>query len=174
MGAPVTARFFFCGGTMTDIRRAVPADAQELGRLRGASLIEMGYLEAFDRAAFEQRASADIAGLFSAGRLIAWVLCDAERVVGSACATFFERLPYPDGTLHAEVAGVFVEPAYRRIGNAARLIEAVLGEIRGTPVRSTFLRPSPLSRSLYARLGFADDDRGTMRLARAGSARVVG
>ena len=86
-------------------------------------------------------------------------------VVGSACATFFERLPYPDGALHAEVAGVYVEPAYRGHGNASRLVEAVLAEITRYGVRTTFLRPSPLSKPLYERLGFTEDDRSTMRLS---------
>jgi GNAT superfamily N-acetyltransferase len=165
MGAPATARFFFCGGTMTEIRRAVRADAPKLGRLRGASLVEMGYLEEYNRATFDQRASADIEGLFAADRLIAWVLCDDERVVGSACATFFERLPYPDGALHAEIAGVYVEPIYRGCGHASRLVEAVLADVAGYGVRTTYLRPSPLSKSLYERLGFTEDERSTMRLS---------
>lgn len=128
-------------------------------------MIEMGYLEAHERAHFEQRASADMARQLRDGRLIGWVLCDDGRVVGSACATFFERLPYPDGALHAEVAGVYVEPAYRGCGNASRLVEAVLAEIARYGVRTTFLRPSPLSKSLYERLGFTEDDRSTMRLS---------
>jgi GNAT superfamily N-acetyltransferase len=150
---------------MIEQRRADTADARSLGRLRAASMIEMGYLPANDRAPFELRAAADILELFGAQRLIAWVLCDGAHVVGSACATFFERLPYPDGALHAEVAGVYVEPAYRGRGHAARLVEAVLAEVTGRGVRTTFLRPSPLSKSLYERLGFTEDDRSTMRLS---------
>jgi GNAT superfamily N-acetyltransferase len=118
-------------------------------------MIEMGYLRAEERERFAARAGADIRELFDADRLIAWLLCDAEHVAGSACATFFERLPYPDGARHAEVGGVYVEPAYRGHGHASRLVEAVLAEVRAAGVRGTFLRPSPRSKALYARLGFA-------------------
>lgn len=150
---------------MIEVRRGDIADARSLGRLRAASMIEMGYLQADEGDRFALRASADIRELFDANRLIAWVLCDARRVVGSACATFFERLPYPDGALHAEVGGVYVEPAYRGHGHASRLIEAVLSEVRAAGVRGTFLRPSPRSKPLYARLGFTEDEHGLMRLS---------
>jgi GNAT superfamily N-acetyltransferase len=155
---------------MIEIRRAGAADARSLGRLRSASMIELGYLEVDERARFERRASADMARQLHDGRLVAWVLCDCARVVGSACATFFERLPYPDGALHAEVAGVYVEPSFRGHGHASRLVEAVLAEVRAAGVRRTFLRPSPRSKPLYARLGFTEDDGGLMRLSGAGRA----
>jgi GNAT superfamily N-acetyltransferase len=128
-------------------------------------MIELGYLPADEDAAFARRASAGVARLLREDRLVAWLLCDGARVVGSACATFFERLPYPDGALHAEVAGVYVEPRYRGRGYASRLVEAVLAEIRAAGVRRTFLRPSPRSKALYARLGFTEDDGGVMRLS---------
>jgi len=156
---------------MIELRRGDAADAQLLGGLRAASMIEMGYLHADERDRFALRASTDIGELFDANRLIAWLLCDAQRAVGSACATFFERLPYPDGAVHAEVGGVYVEPAYRGRGHASRLIEAVLSEVRAAGVRGTFLRPSPRSKPLYARLGFTEDGRSLMRLSSAGSNR---
>jgi GNAT superfamily N-acetyltransferase len=149
---------------MIERRRGDRADAEPLGRLRAASMIEMGYLRAEERERFAVRASADIRELFDASRWIAWVLCDGEHVAGSACATFFERLPYPDGARHAEVGGVYVEPAYRGHGHASRLVQAVLAEVRAAGVRGTFLRPSPRSKALYARLGFAEDERSLMRL----------
>jgi GNAT superfamily N-acetyltransferase len=148
---------------MIEPRRADAADASALGRLRAASMIELGYLQAEQRAPFARRAATEIRTMLGTGRLVAWVLCDGARVVGSACATFFERLPYPDGALHAEVSGVYVEPPYRGHGYASRLVEAVLAEIEGAGVRSTFLRPSPRSKPLYTRLGFIEDDRSTMR-----------
>jgi GNAT superfamily N-acetyltransferase len=150
---------------MIELRRGDGADSESLGRLRAASMIEMGYLRADERDCFATRASTEIRELFEANRLIAWVLCDAEHVAGSACATFFERLPYPDGALHAEVGGVYVEPAYRGHGHASRLVEAVLSEVRSAGVRSTFLRPSPRSKALYTRLGFTEDDHSLMRLS---------
>jgi predicted GNAT family acetyltransferase len=149
---------------MIDIRRAQPADAPDLARLRAASLAEQGYLPAAEREPFAQRAAADFAGMFAAGRFVAWLLVDGEVVVGSACANYFDRLPFPDGSLHAELSGVYVEPPYRGAGHASRLVAAVVRDIRSSPARKTFLRPSPGARSLYARLGFVDDATGLMSL----------
>jgi GNAT superfamily N-acetyltransferase len=157
-GAPDTARFFF-------VRPAGPADAAHLARLRAASLAEHGYLAEAERDAFVQRATADTARLFREQRLVAWLACAGDVVVGTACAVYFDRLPYPDGTLHAELSGVYVEPAYRGAGHASRLVAAVVEAVRTSGARRTFLRPSPGARSLYTRLGFVDDATGVMSLS---------
>jgi GNAT superfamily N-acetyltransferase len=157
-GAPDTARFFF-------VRRADADDARHLATLRAASLAEQGYLPASERAAFVERAAADTARLFREGRLVAWLACADAAVIGSACAVYFDRLPYPDGTLHAELSGVYVDPAYRGAGCASSLVAAVVASVRAAGVRRTFLRPSPGARSLYARLGFVDDATGVMSLS---------
>jgi GNAT superfamily N-acetyltransferase len=157
-GAPDTARFFF-------VRPAGADDAPELARLRAASLAEQGYLSASDRAVFVERATADTARLFREDRLVAWLACAGDAVVASACAVYFDRLPYPDGTLHAELSGVYVEPVFRGAGCASRLVAAVVETVRTSGARRTFLRPSPGARSLYARLGFVDDATGVMSLS---------
>lgn len=149
---------------MSEIRRATEADAQELARLRVASLIEQGHLRDADPRPFARRAVDDFVRLFREERLVAWVVCSAETIVGSACAIYFDRLPFPDGTLHAELSGVYVAPAYRGAGYASQLVDAVVNDVRGSGARRTFLRPSPGARSLYARLGFVDDATGLMAL----------
>ena len=157
-GAPDTARFFF-------VRPADANDAEALARLRAASLAEQGYLADAEVAPFVERATSDTARLFREERLVAWLACADDAVVGSACAVYFDRLPYPDGTLHAELSGVYVEPAFRGAGHASRLVAAVVETVRSSGVRRTFLRPSPGARSLYARLGFVDDATGVMSLS---------
>jgi GNAT superfamily N-acetyltransferase len=165
-GAPATARFSLADvATMTTLRRARAADAAELARLRAASLIELGHLRGAERTRFEPRAAADFARLFADGRLVAWLALAGDIVVGSACANYFERLPYPEGTLHAEVSGVYVVPAYRGHGCASRLVAAVVDDVRRSDARKTFLRPSSAARTLYARLGFVDDATGVMSFA---------
>jgi GNAT superfamily N-acetyltransferase len=154
-GAPDTARFFF-------VRQAGADDAAALARLRAASLAEQGYLAASERAEFVERATADTARLFHEDRLVAWLLCAGDAVIASACAVYFDRLPFPDGTLHAELSGVYVEPVYRGAGCASRLVAAVVETVRASGARRTFLRPSPGARSLYARQGFVDDATGVM------------
>lgn len=157
-GAPDTARFFF-------VRPASADDAAELARLRAASLAEQGYLDVPERDGFVKRATADTARLFREGRLVAWLACAGDAVIGSACAVYFDRLPYPDGTLHAELSGVYVEPVYRGAGCATRLVAAVVETLRTSGVRRTFLRPASSARALYARLGFVDDATGVMSLS---------
>ncbi|HTD32132.1 MAG TPA: GNAT family N-acetyltransferase [Candidatus Elarobacter sp.] len=150
---------------MIEIRAAGAADAETLSRLRAASLIEQGHLSETERDVFTRRATGDITRLFADGRLVAMLLLDGTCGVGSACATYFERLPFPDGTLHAELSGVYVEPAYRGAGHGTRLVSAVVEAMRVSGARRTFLRPSPGARTLYARLGFVDDRVGVMTLA---------
>ena len=157
-GAPDTARFFF-------VRPASANDAALLARLRAASLAEQGYLVAAHAEAFAVRATADTARLFHEQRLVAWLAFSGDVAIGSACAVYFDRLPYPDGTLHAELSGVYVEPAYRGASCASRLVTAVVETVRAAGVRRTFLRPSPGARSLYTRLGFVDDTTGVMSLS---------
>jgi GNAT superfamily N-acetyltransferase len=150
---------------MIEIRAAGAADAETLARLRAASLIEQRHLAPAEREAFARRSTADFTRLFGDGRLVAMLLVDGKRGVGSACATYFERLPFPDGTLHAELSGVYVDPAYRGAGHASKLISAVVEAVRVSGARKTFLRPSAAAHSLYARLGFVDDPVGVMSLA---------
>ena len=103
--------------------------------------------------------------MFREQRLVAWLAFAGDVVIGSACAVYFDRLPFPDGTLHAELSGVYVEPAYRGAGRASRLVAAVVETVRAAGARRTFLRPSPGARSLYTRLGFVDDATGVMSLS---------
>lgn len=149
---------------MIERRRANLNDAATLATLRGASLIELGKLQPARRADFVERATRDFARLLSERRVAAWVLCDGATIVGTAYANFFERLPFPEGTVHAEVSGVYVAPGYRGQGHATRLVAAVLDDVRRSPARKTFLRPSAAAHTLYERLGFVDDATGVMSL----------
>ena len=159
------ARFLFPHGSGTlEIRRAAAADARAFGAIRAAAMAEQDHLGAHDPDAFARDAAGSFARMLAESKLVAWLLCDGERVVGSACAVYFERLAFPDGTLHAEVCGVYVDPAYRGCGMASRLIERVVADVRSSPARKTFLRPASKARALYARLGFADDSTGVMSL----------
>jgi GNAT superfamily N-acetyltransferase len=140
------------------LRVADQLDASPLGRLRAASLVELGLLSARAAAGFAARARAEFDALFRADRIAAWLGCDDERVVASSCAVFYDRLPYPDGARHAELCGVYVEPAYRRRGVASELVREVVAAAQAGGARKTFLRPSRGARALYARLGFVDTE----------------
>jgi len=138
------------------LRAADRFDALALANLRAASLSELGLLPNAEVDAFALQAMRGFVRLFTDDRLIAWIACDDERVVASCCAVFYERLPYPDGSRHAELCGVYVVPAYRRRGFASELVGEVTAAACAGGARKTFLRPSPSAKGLYARHGFVD------------------
>jgi GNAT superfamily N-acetyltransferase len=140
------------------LRAADRYDALSLADLRAASLAELEQLPAADVAQFITRAARAMYVLFRDERIVAWLACDAERAVASSCAVFYDRLPYPDGSRHAEICGVYVRPKYRQRGLASELVREVVCEARALGARKTFLRPSPRAKSMYARLGFVDAD----------------
>jgi len=72
-------------------------------------MIELGYLAPAERGAFVPGAARDFARLFANGALLARVLCNGDAFVGTAGAVLFDRLPYPGGTLHAELSGIYLE-----------------------------------------------------------------
>lgn len=143
---------------MIYLRSADGLDSLSLAHLRAASLTEMGLLPPTHRDGFVARAAGELNALFRTGRIAVWIACDDERVVAAACAVFYDRLPYPDGSRHAEVCGVYVRPLYRKRGFASELVREVVAAARAAGARKTFLRPSKSAKSLYARLGFADTE----------------
>lgn len=151
------------------LREAQSRDTDALAELRVASLIEMEMLEPSERRAFRRRARDEFHALLEARRIVAWVLCADATVVGCACAVFWERLPYPGTSLHAEIAGVYVAPRQRGRGHASALLARVLESARERGVRRIVLQPSDRSRPLYRRFGFGDS--GQMRLPVEASAR---
>jgi ribosomal protein S18 acetylase RimI-like enzyme len=165
MGAPETGRFFICRlgrNRLIYLRAADGLDSGSLAELRAASLVELGLLCAPDVDAFVGRASREFCALFRAERVAAWIACDADRVVASSCAIFYDRLPYPDGSRHAELCGVYVMPAYRKRGIASELVREVVAAAHAGGARKIFLRPTKTAKSLYARLGFVETELMTL------------
>lgn len=140
--------------TTLALRAAGPQDARSLAALRAQSLIELGLLEPAGAPAFVDEAAAGFAGLFASGKLAAWLAFDGDRAAGCACVVFWERLPYPDGSTHAEIAGVYVAPPHRRRGLATELVRRALAGARGRATRKIVLQPTAAARALYERLGF--------------------
>lgn len=141
--------------TEITIRAAQAADAPALAQLRAESLIEMRLLPRSDAARFIDDAVRRFAALFAQDNLAGWLLLDGGTAVGCACVVFWDRLPYPDGTVHAEIAGVYVAPEYRRRGFATALTRAALQYARDRDSRKIVLHPTLAARALYERLGFA-------------------
>jgi GNAT superfamily N-acetyltransferase len=162
MGAPETGRLFLClslGETpMIYLRGADRFDARALAELRAASLIEIDVLAPSAAAPFVSAAAGDFFTLFRTERIAAWIACDGDCVVGSSCAVFYDRLPYPDGSRHAELCGVYMRPVYRGRGFASELVREVIAATRAAGARKTFLRPTKKAKSLYERLGFVETE----------------
>lgn len=137
------------------LRRADPFDAAALAELRAASLEEMGLLRACARSTFRERARRELWMLLRDERVDAWVLCVDGHVCGCACVVYWERLPYPEGSVHAEIAGVYVAPAQRGNGYASELVAEALAAARGRGARRIVVQPATPGAQLYARFGFA-------------------
>ena len=146
-----------------ELLAATSKDAPALARLRRQSFIEIGLLAPANSASFERAAVAEFAALFALDRLESRLLACDGTIAGCASALFWKRLPYPGTSLHAELAGVYVAPPYRRHGFAGELCAAVLAAARARGVRRIVVHPSAAGLSLYAKLGFKDS--GQLRLA---------
>lgn len=136
------------------VRAATARDARALASLRAESLIEMGLLERPAAPRFAAETETSMRRLLAADSLVAWLLLDGDRAIGCASVVFWERLPYPDGAVHAEIAGVYVAPRYRRRGYATALAREAIAAARERRSRKIVLHPSAAARSIYERLGF--------------------
>ncbi len=144
------------------LRAADALDAEALVELRVAALLELGLLEPPAAPSFAERARREYWTLLREDRLTAWVLQAGGRIAGCACVLYWNRLPYPRTSLHAELAGVYVAPAYRRRGIARELIVEALAGARSRGVRRIVLQPTARTVALYRGLGF--DESGQLRL----------
>lgn len=144
------------------LRQADAFDASALAELRVAGLIELGMLDPSAAHAFLPRARAEFWKLLREERVAAWMLLAGGRVAGCACVVFFDRLPYPRTSLHAELSGVYVAAPYRRQGIARELVTEALAAARARGVRRIVLHPTDRTRELYRSLGFSES--GQMRM----------
>ena len=145
------------------IARASIVDAYDLACLRAASLLEMGIMVPAERDAFLPRAHREFVQLLREEHFAAWLLVSGGRPAGCAGVLLWRRIPYPTTSLHAEIAGVYVDPELRNRGYAREMIREAISWAHAAEVRKVVLHANPASRSLYERLGFVDGSE--MRLA---------
>lgn len=143
------------------LRYASDQDAAALAAIRTAALIELGLLGNAEAPSFRSRARREIAAMLRDDRLIAWVLVAGGRIAGCACVVFWERLPYPSSSRHAEIAGVYVAPDFRRRGIARELVGEAIASARAHGVRCIFIAPTAQTRTFYRSFGF--DESGWLR-----------
>jgi GNAT superfamily N-acetyltransferase len=143
------------------LRQADAFDAAALAEVRVAGLIELGLLDPLAAAEFLPRARREYWTLLREEKLAAWLLVADGRVAGCACVLFWDRLPYPGTSLHAELGGVYVAPEFRRQGIARELVGEAIAAARARGVRRIVLNPTARTRELYRSFGF--DESGQMR-----------
>lgn len=146
------------------LRQAQTMDAWELAELRFASLAEMGLLQPVQAPGFIRRAASEFFTLLREDRLTAWLLVEGNRPVGCACVIFWDRLPYANTSLHAEICGVYVLPEFRRRGYATELVGEAVASAHGRCARKIVLSSTESAREIYRRLGFKDETQMVTRL----------
>ena len=147
-------------GTLLEVRRATPNDANALAALRFAFRSSVGVpVEVED--AFVVRCVAWMRDrLADDTRWRVWILEAASQPIGNIWLQLIEKLPNPveERETHGYVTNFFVRPEHRGGGGGSRLLKAVLAECEASSVDTIILWPTPQSRSLYERHGFSSSD----------------
>jgi GNAT superfamily N-acetyltransferase len=86
-----------------------------------------------------------------------WLAEDAGRGVGTVWLQRIEKLPNPvaEAESHGYVSSLYVVPSSRGSGLGSRLLGACLEACQAEEMDAVILWPTPRSRSLYLRHGFA-------------------
>lgn len=142
------------------IRPATPEDAPVLAMLRYDFRASVAPV-AETREAFVDRASAWMAERLAPGSLWrCWVAEERGDIVGHLWLQLIEKIPNPVVELekHGYITNAYVVERARGSGLGQRLMEAAMACCRAEGVDSVLLWPTPRSRTLYARFGFAVRD----------------
>jgi len=141
------------------IRPATPADAAALARLRYA------FRAAIDPPAepepgFMARCTRWMAERLAGSAWRCWVAEERATIVGTVWLGLFEKIPNPvaEPEMHGYVSNLYVRPERRGQGTGGALLAAAMDECEARRLDAIILWPTPASRSLYTRHGFAVRD----------------
>jgi GNAT superfamily N-acetyltransferase len=89
-----------------------------------------------------------------------WVAEDRATIVGTVWLGLFEKVPNPvaEPETHGYVSNLYVQPERRGRGTGGALLAAAMQESDARRCDAVILWPTPESRSLYERYGFAVRD----------------
>jgi ribosomal protein S18 acetylase RimI-like enzyme len=142
------------------IRAAVPADAPALARLRFA--LRASVAMAWEpEAEFLARCTAWMFDRLAPGSAWrCWIAEGEQGIVGSVWLQLIEKIPNPgdDPERHAYVSNLYVAPDHRGLGLGTRLLQQCIAACPDDDVDKMILWPTPESRTLYQRHGFAVRD----------------
>jgi ribosomal protein S18 acetylase RimI-like enzyme len=139
------------------IRRAVPDDARALARLRYEFRAGLGSAPEPEDS-FVKRCAAWMRGhLAVPGEWYCWIAHDSGAIAGTIWLQLIDKLPNPvaERERHAYITSLYVRPEHRCAGVGSALLDAALAECDARDVDAVLLWPTPRSRSLYRRHGFA-------------------
>jgi GNAT superfamily N-acetyltransferase len=142
------------------IRAAVPGDAPALAGLRHEFRSDLAPA-AEPEAAFLERCTGWMARSLADGAAWrCWVADAGGTLVGTVWLQLIEKLPNPvaEPERHGYVTNLYVRPAHRGGGLGSALLGACLQECERLQLDTVVLWPTPASRSLYFRHGFAVRD----------------
>jgi ribosomal protein S18 acetylase RimI-like enzyme len=142
------------------IRLAVTEDAPSLARLR------YEFRACHDPATEDEADFLARCGAWMAARLASgshwrcWVVEEAGKLVGAIWLQIIEKIPNPAAETenHGYISNLYVEPSRRGAGLGSMLMDACLRFCEKETVDAVILWPTPRSRSLYERHGFAVRD----------------
>jgi GNAT superfamily N-acetyltransferase len=139
------------------IRLAQPKDAPALARLRYEFRASQDApVEA--EADFVARCTTWMeTRLVPGGSWRCWLAEESGRLVGTVWLHLIEKLPNPVGEAesHGYVSSLYVDPSMRGRGLGSQLLASCLRACMAERVDAVILWPTPRSRSLYERHGFA-------------------
>jgi ribosomal protein S18 acetylase RimI-like enzyme len=142
------------------LRRAGADDAPALARLRYAFRSALG-VSVEDAEVFTRRCAGWMRPRLAAGDVWrCWLAEWSGEVGGAVWVQFVEKLPNPvaEPEWHAYLTNLYVQPARRGGGAGSALLRLALEACDARGIDAVFLWPTPRSRALYERHGFAARD----------------
>jgi len=139
------------------IRMAGPTDAPALARLR-YEFRACHTPATEDEADFLARCGAWMSARLAPGRnWHCWVVEEGGRFVGTIWLQIIEKIPNPGAETenHGYISNLYVEPSRRGVGLGSMLLDSCLRFCEKESVDAVILWPTPRSRRLYERYGFA-------------------
>ena len=142
------------------VRRGRPADAEALARMRYDFRADLAP-PAETPPTFSARCATWMRRQLAPGSSWrCWIAELGGEIVGTIWLELIEKLPNPvaERECHGYITNLYVRPAHRGNGAGTLLLRQALEECESRGVDAVLLWPTPRSRSLYRRLGFAPPD----------------
>jgi len=139
------------------VRMAGPVDAPSLARIR------YEFRASHDPATEDEAEFLERCGAWMSSRLASespwrcWVVEVTGSLAGSIWLQLIEKIPNPgaEAEKHGYISNLYVEPSWRGAGLGSMLIDTCLRFCEKEAVDAVILWPTPRSRRLYERHGFA-------------------